>query len=404
MTMVNGEMNSLKNYFNRPAAGEGGNSALEAFKKIKAKSDAIKGKGEAAAAGEAESAAPEKTAPRDLLELKFNRKSQTEAEPGNGKPLSWEEKRQGELKAILDRLNSEEAPETESATAQSSGVLSPDLARELSASSGLSGFLNDLPLFDEFKTGLMNAFQLMDKGGLGAVSAQYELNFSAIQQISGASGLDYRETSLSLKLDLNYLKASAGGGKGGQALAELIGGAGDFASLIEALGKAASGQAGQTAPAKDPNDFLDQLNDYFSPEKTAGRIVDFSTAFFPNSAAFKSKGDTEEARNEFAEMMRAAIQKGFDQAMGVLGKVPDQVQANIDRTHELTFQGMDDFVKNGLNRQKESEGVYASLEQWSLSFSLEYSEKTVRGYSGDPYKSQAVQDGSAGGSGLNLQA
>jgi hypothetical protein len=268
------------------------------------------------------------------------------------------------------------------------------MADSLAASDGLSGFLNDMPLFDEFKTGLMDAFKLMDKGGLGSVSAQYELNYSSMRYIANAAGgYEYKETSLNFKLDLSYVKASAGNG-GGRALADLIGQSTDFASLIETLKGAASGQ-----PTATPKDFLAQMEDYFSPEKTAGRIVDFATAFFPKSAAFKAGNDTEEARSEFAETMRAAIQKGFDQAMGVLGKVPKEVQDGIDKTHELTFKGLDDFVKNGLSKEKEEEGLYASLERWNLSISLSYSEKTVSAAAG-----AYAPAGQAGPGGLNLQA
>ena len=61
------------------------------------------------------------------------------------------------------------------------------------------------------------------------------------------------------------------------------------------------------------------------------------------------------------------------------------MQDGIDKTHELTFKGIDDFVKNGLNRQKEADEIYTSLEQWSLSLSASYSEKTVSVRSGAPY-------------------
>jgi hypothetical protein len=99
-------------------------------------------------------------------------------------------------------------------------------------------------------------------------------------------------------------------------------------------------------------------------------------------------------------MMRDAIQKGFDQAMGVLGKVPEKVQKDIDKTHELTFKGIDDFVKDGLNKQKQDEGLYASLEQWNLSFSLNYGETAVRAGN---VPAPSGQGQGAGGT-VNLQA
>ncbi len=83
-------------------------------------------------------------------------------------------------------------------------------------------------------------------------------------------------------------------------------------------------------------------------------------------------------------MMRGAVQKGFDQAMGLLGKVPSSVQAGIDKTHELAFKGFDDFVKYGMNRGKDSgktdsgsqDQIIDSLRSFQLSMTQSYSQKT----------------------------
>ncbi|MDR2390875.1 MAG: DUF5610 domain-containing protein [Planctomycetota bacterium] len=409
--MIDSEMNSqLSRYFNRSSQAET-NTAADIYKRLKARNDTIKGKTNQDEEKTEEEAAVQtgKPKPRDLLDLSFKKKSQTATPQAVEEKLSAEERRQKELKAILDKLNAEEAErssvETSPTESTTGGVLSPDMSKELGATSELSGFLNDLPLFGEFKAGLMDAFKMMDKGSLGSISAQYELNFSSMQYVSDAAGaFSYKETSISMKLDLSYIKASAGKSGGGQAIADLIGQAGDFPSLLQTLSNAASGTATGAGTQPTANDFITQMQDYFSPEKTAERIVDFATAFFPNSQAFKSKGDTEEGRGEFAEMMRAAIQKGFDQAMGVLGKVPAKVQEDIDKTHELTFNGIDDFVKNGLNRQKQNEGLYSSLEQWNLSFSLNYGERTVRIGSKPGNALAPSSQGQEIGGTLNLQA
>ncbi len=419
--MINNEMrNQLNRYFNRANQQEAGGSAAEVYKRLKAKHDTITGKtpaaDEEAAAAEGEKAtdkaatekaASEKTAAeqlKDRLDL-TGKKKQTKTDDS----LSPEERRQRELKAILDKLTAEEAARYPSRTktsdkdaAEESGdastVITPENIEEAKKSGGITGFLNDLPLFNEFKAGLIDAFNRMDSASAGMISAQYEFNYSSMQYIADAAGnYQYQETSFSLKFDLNYIKAAAGqGGPSAKDMASLIDSSDDFASLVENL-KNATAQGGQApaAASTKPEDFLASMKDYFSPEKTAGRIVDFATAFFPNSAAFKAKGDTEEARSEFAELMRNAIQKGFDQAMGTLGKLPKEVQDGIDKTHELTFKGIDDFVKNGLNKQKEQQGVYDSLQQFAFSFEMNYSQKTVSvqngKYAGNSGQQQASQ-------------
>lgn len=399
--MINNDAsNQLNRYFNRPADG-GGNLADTLKKRLKAKQEAM---ADPSAKDENESAkiaAPDanKTGAlgRGILRnAAKDKKEETDAAANNGKEdensrqktaadagedgedLSPMEKRRRELQAIMDRLNAEEAQRNprlyeKQQTAAAAGVGATD-NDPATGSGGIEGFLNDMPLFNEFKTGLMAAFKQLDSASAGSISAQYELNYTTMQYIANAAGgYDYQETTVNVKLDLNYIKAAAGGATGKE-IAAAIGGSEDFASLIENLQKA--GQNQQAGSASNA-DFMTSLQDYFSPEKTAGRILDFSTAFFGNSAAFKKYGDTEEGREEFAKIMRDAIQKGFDQAMGVLGKVPKSVQDGIDKTHELTFKGIDDFVKNGLDRNKQQQGIYDSLEQFAFNFQVSSSSKTV---------------------------
>ena len=385
--MINNDVsNHLSRYFANRAGQNDAGGAAEMYKKIKARHDAIHGRGESAEkAAEAQDA--DKTAKgaeanaAAAADAKGKNKGKAKTESDN---LSPEERRQKELKAILDKINAEdearygkttktdETKTNEAKKAAESGVINPE-SEEAKKDPGFLSFLNDMPLFNEFKAGLMDAFKRLDSATAGSISAQYELNYTTMQYVANeAGGFDYKETSFNIKLDLSYVKAA--GGKGGtEDIQKLLGSATDFSSLINALG---SGQKAQAA-APNPNDAMANLKDYFSPEKTADRIVDFATAFFPNSDAFKAKGDTEEARSEFADVMRKAIQKGFDQAMGTLGKVPQSVQNDIDKTHELTFKGIDDFVKNGMNRKKEQDGVYSALEELFFSAQVSYTERTV---------------------------
>ena len=315
--------------------------------------------------------------------------------------LSSEEKRQAALKKIMDKLDAEEAArhpnrvKDKDKTSKQDGVTDTKDAKKSNNISGVEGLLNDLPLFNEFKSSLIDAFKSMDSATSGSISAQYELNYSTMQYIAAeGGGYEYKETNFNLKFDLNYVKAA--GGKTGSEIAAALESATDFASLVSSLEEvgAMSGQqagdeqAGETGEAEQtkgipefkgmkPEDFLGSVKDYFGPEATSGRIVDFAAMFFPLSSEFKDGGDTEEARQKFSDRMGKAIQKGFDQAIGQLGSMPKDVMDGINKTHELTFKGLEDFVKNGMNKEKEEKGVYDSLEAFAFSFEMSYSEKSV---------------------------
>lgn len=409
--MINNDIqNQLGRYLNNHNSKTGGGSILnDMIRGLKAKHEAAQGKTmgksvdtSAETAESKNEKQSEKTIKQNQLQRYYNRKNgiATEKPDSNAaKTTSKEEdeeltpmqRREKELKAIMAKLDAEEAQRNASRHSnQKDKASSNDKTSENgtvttsdpSALSGIDGFLNDMPLFDEFKSGLVKAFESLDKASAGAISAQYELNYTSIQYIANAAGgYDYQETAVNVKLDLNYIKAAAGG-QTGKELSNAIAESTDFASMIENLQKVGQSQQSQQTQLVTPQNFMTSLLDYFSPEKTAGRIVDFATAFFPLSNAYKKGGDTEESRAEFGEMMRKAIQKGFDQAMGKLGKVPKATQDGIDKTHELTMAGIDDFIKNGLNQDKQNQGIYSALEQFSMNFEINYSHKTVSVLSG----------------------
>ena len=398
--MINNDItNHLNRYFNRPAQKDAGSTPQDLVKRIKARHDSINGRGQEAEA--AAKAAEEDKAVKDnaqagrfgkgYIHNKTKRDDAPVAEKAPAKDdeakLTPEERRQKELQTIMDKLNAEEAARypdragKKTETKETSKIVTAEKTDTPKDENGFMSFLNDMPLFNEFKTGLMDAFKRLDSATAGSISAQYELNYTSMQYVADAAGnFEYKETSFNIKLDLNYVKA-AGGGKTGKELADLIGSSEDFESLVNNLKTAGVGGQ-QPSKTASPNDVMASLQDYFSPEKTADRILDFSTAFFPKSDAFKKFGDTEEGREEFAKMMRDAIQKGFDQAMGKLGAVPKKTQEGIDKTHDLVFKGIDDFVKNGLNKEKQENGIYDALEQFAFSFEMNYTQKTVSVRSG----------------------
>ena len=72
---------------------------------------------------------------------------------------------------------------------------------------------------------------------------------------------------------------------------------------------------------------------YFSAEKTADRIISFALSFYDG-------GD----REEYAEMARSAVMKGFDQAMAALGGYLPEVSYN---TIDMINRAIDEFAAVG---------------------------------------------------------
>ena len=84
-----------------------------------------------------------------------------------------------------------------------------------------------------------------------------------------------------------------------------------------------------------------------SPEATAGRIVNLSTAFYDAYRQQKGLEDNEATRKEFIGVIQGGFERGFKEAQDVLQglKVLDQVSEGIDKTFELVLKGYQDFIK-----------------------------------------------------------
>lgn len=85
-----------------------------------------------------------------------------------------------------------------------------------------------------------------------------------------------------------------------------------------------------------------------SPEATAKRIVDMSTAFL---AAFKKQhpGEDDDAiLKRFMDTIGGGIEQGFKEARGILdglGVLKGDIAGNIDKTWDLVQQGLKDFTE-----------------------------------------------------------
>lgn len=452
--------NHLNRFFNRNNAIGGAGASNKKAKTGNGKAeDALADKSASADASGAETATPKKARPNiiDAYEKSKTGEKDKTSEKGTSSAedtveLTPAEQRKKRLAEILEQVEqdyasrypslakkdaeraAQEASKTTTSKTEAVSSDDPSVFTDLQDKEGIGGFINDMPLFNEFKTGLMDAFRRLDSASSGSISAQYELNYKSMQYIADeAGGYEYKEVAFNVKLDLNYVKsASSGGGKSAGEIADAIENAEDFeafASILQEISQQQQAEQGtsttesSTVDAKaaseklmekylddngkplsakqlmnnamksfSPDDVMKGMQDYFSPEATAGRIVDFATMFFPLSDEFKDGGDTEETRKAFSERMGKAIQKGFDDAIGTLGgNYSGTVGEGVDKTHELVFKGLDDFVKKGMKPGEEEKDKQNALQQFAFSFEMNYSSKTTSvSYGSKPSSTSAL--------------
>lgn len=223
--------------------------------------------------------------------------------------------------------------ETADESSTSSAVTTTtDDASDSSASSGYSDLLDSMGVDEGDAT---------DSGSYSMqyASLQYTLNYSVVKSLAAANGITLNNVNLSVNATLSLYQSSTG-----------------------------------SSATNSSSSLTDQLQELFSPENTAQRILDFALSFYASSDSYSAEGDTAAARAEFADTIGAAIQKGFDLAQSILGNLPDDVQSIIDQTHQLVFDGLADFVENGLDTGDDGEtsAIYQQL-QYSLSVNYSYS-------------------------------
>jgi len=85
-----------------------------------------------------------------------------------------------------------------------------------------------------------------------------------------------------------------------------------------------------------------------SPEATAGRIVQQSTAFYDAFRQQKGLEDTEETRKQFIDVIQGGFEKGFKEAQDVLEGLKvlnTDAVSGINKTHDLVLKAYQDFIK-----------------------------------------------------------
>lgn len=99
--------------------------------------------------------------------------------------------------------------------------------------------------------------------------------------------------------------------------------------------------------------------DYWSPEKTAGRIVNFALKFYDKFAE-KNGGESADTVDKFLGIVKGAIDEGIGQAQDVIGKasggkVPEENQSVIAKTRDAIGSLLDEFRKEVLDRLQKGE-------------------------------------------------
>ncbi len=275
-----------------------------------------------------------------------------------------------------EALDAAAAAETEAAAedeeAEESGVITTETEEEEADNA-----TSLASIFDEFKEKLNQL--LLEGVGLGNLSesgassaymsytASFEISYSSMIAVADENGMTMQETSFSLKGSFSFMGIGSINSSDSSSFNPF-----DFLSGITGASDSTDGTT-----ASDP---FSQLQEYFSPEKTADRILDFALGFFGNSEQYKEGGNTEESRQSFADVIGAAIQKGFDQALGILGDLPDETADEVDETHSLVFDGLDNFVTTGSKDGEEGDEVedpVFDFSAYSSIFEMNYSSTTT---------------------------
>lgn len=118
-----------------------------------------------------------------------------------------------------------------------------------------------------------------------------------------------------------------------------------FESAIEGINAKLEAVMGPNAIQKGYDEGLD-----VSPEATAKRILDQSTAFFPAYLDQHPEMSLEEARASFADIIAGGIDTGFAEARDILdglNVLEGDIADNIDKTYDLVQKGLDAFRNAG---------------------------------------------------------
>jgi len=146
------------------------------------------------------------------------------------------------------------------------------------------------------------------------------------------------ESNSQLNLSILQVSFNISEGNGDGAMALL------FKTALEGINDVLRPEFGDNAIQKAYDSGLD-----VSPEATADRIVQMSTAFFDAYYSTRQNMPLDEALESFVKVIGGGIDQGFKEARGILGGLnvlQGDIASNIDKTYDLVQQGLQAFLQN----------------------------------------------------------
>ncbi|MBI3098963.1 MAG: DUF5610 domain-containing protein [Planctomycetes bacterium] len=108
----------------------------------------------------------------------------------------------------------------------------------------------------------------------------------------------------------------------------------------------AAGEAAKGPLAAALNNPLSALFEAFAPEKVAGRIANFAEGGYTRFR--NGNADTEGLRGAFRDFIAPYIEKGYNEALGLLGdSIPGDIRDLLSKTKSLVDQRLSAFVSGG---------------------------------------------------------
>lgn len=98
--------------------------------------------------------------------------------------------------------------------------------------------------------------------------------------------------------------------------------------------------------------------EYWTPENTAARIVTSSTAFLAGFQQANPELAGEELMDRFIEVVGSGLQKGFDEAQGILGDAEvfsGKIEENFAKTVDLVQKGLEEFKNHYLDNASKTD-------------------------------------------------
>jgi len=134
-----------------------------------------------------------------------------------------------------------------------------------------------------------------------------------------------------------------------------------YKTAIEEINKQLEPSLGKNAVQSTYESGLD-----VTPEATAQRIVQGSTAFYQAFKEQNSELGEEESLNEFLSVISSGIDKGFEEAKDILDSLSvleGDIETNIDLTYDYVQQSLSNFKEQLLASFAEKEKSNVSVEE-----------------------------------------